>query len=159
MGTNALQNTVIVICKDDVTLCIQFDNEMIDKWLWTKSKHDDSLNTDLPDGFESFGSEVLSELHCESRRKGFFIRSLLSGMKSHTVLNQQITFVLWFGELDEVSGGIEIVNVGGPAIKVDNYLMPIRACMFSTMAATSSDVNLTLVLIFYVFSIIKDFLY
>ena len=113
MRTNALKNAIIIVCEDDVTLRIQLNYQMIDKWLWAEGEDDDSFDTDLPDGLESFGPEVLSKFHGEARRDCFFVGSLLGGVESDTVFDEEVAFVFGLGEFDEIRGGIEVVDVGG----------------------------------------------
>jgi hypothetical protein len=54
----------------------------------------------LSDGFESFGPEIFSKLHGETGRDGLFVRSLLSGVESDTIFNEEIAFIFGLGELD-----------------------------------------------------------
>ena len=67
----------------------------------------------MTDGLESFGPQVLSKLHGEARRDGFFVRSLLGGVESDTVFDEKVAFVFGLCKFDEIRGGIEVVDVGG----------------------------------------------
>jgi hypothetical protein len=70
-------------------------------------------------------------------------------------------FLFGTASLEEIGGGIEIVDIGDSASE-EVYLSPMRICSSATIAATSSDVNRTFVLTFsartyYLLSIIKDY--
>ena len=54
MGPNALKNPVILVSQDNISLRVEFENKMISKGLSSKGQHHHSLNSDLPDRFNTF---------------------------------------------------------------------------------------------------------
>ena len=79
-----------------------------------KGKNNHSLHTDLPNLLQSFSSEELSELHGEPRGHFVLLRLGRGQMKPDTVLHYQIVFVLSCCQLEQVGGGVDVVNVGDP---------------------------------------------
>jgi len=135
---------------------------MICECLCSEGYDHHSLYTDLPDAFNSFGSEKPSKAHGETWRNALLIWSFLSEVKSHSVLDEKMMFFFWSANFEDIGGGVEIVYIWNPKWSV-SYLSPINICNSATMAATSSEVNLTLVLtlsvlsLTYSFCIIKDY--
>lgn len=56
MRSNALQNAVVVISEDDVSLRVELKNQVVRKGLGAEGNHDHSFDADLPDAFHSFGA-------------------------------------------------------------------------------------------------------
>ena len=66
MGPNALQNAIVLVGQNDVTLGIELKDEMICEGFGSEGNDDDSFDPDLFDGFNSFGAKVFSKAHGES---------------------------------------------------------------------------------------------
>jgi hypothetical protein len=58
-----LDDLVCVICKDDVSLGVKFQYQVISEGIRPESEHDHSLNSNLLDGFESPAPKELPKLN------------------------------------------------------------------------------------------------
>lgn len=120
---------------------------MIREGFRTKGYHNHTLNSDLPYAFHSLRPQKTSKAHGKSWRDRLLVRFLLSEVKPNSVFDQQLMFLLWFSDFEDVCGRVKIVDVGDSNWE-RWYLRPISTCSSATMAATSSEVKRTLVFTF-----------
>lgn len=113
----------------------------------SKSKNNNSLNPNLSNALQSFRTQEFSKFHGKARWYFFFISFLVYSVKSNSIFNKYEYFVLRFGKLYDICGRIQIIDISSSKLVLYN-LIPINLCRFCTIAATSNEVNLTLVFIF-----------
>lgn len=101
----------MLISKNNVSLRVQLKNEMVGKCLGPKWNDHDSFNTNLPDVLNSFRAEESSKPHGETWRYSLLIGLVLGEMESDSVFDEQLMFLLWFRDLKDVGGGVEIIDV------------------------------------------------
>ena len=65
MGADALEDAIVMIGEDDISLGVELEDEMVSECLTAKTEDNHSFNPNLPDGFQSFGAQILAETHCE----------------------------------------------------------------------------------------------
>ena len=94
MRTNTLQDAVIVISQDNITLGVQLQDEMVGERLRTKRNDNNTLDTHLTHTDHSFRSQEFPEAHGETRWNGLFIRLLFGEMEANSVFDQKMTFLL-----------------------------------------------------------------
>lgn len=112
MRANALYNFVLMVGEYNVALGIEFKDEVVGEGLTAEAHHDYTLYSNLPHRLHSFRAEMSAETHGEAWRDALFVWFLLSEVKSHTVLDQKLVLLLWFRSLDDIGGGVDIVDVG-----------------------------------------------
>ena len=111
MWTYALNDSVLMVSKNDVSLRIKLKNKMVCECLTSKTHYNDTLYSYLSHWLYSFRTQMPTESHSESWRNPFFIRFLLSKMESHSILYQQLIFLFRPCCLDNVSSRIDVIDV------------------------------------------------
>lgn len=67
---------------------------MISVCLGSKGEYNNSLDTNLPNAFQSFGAQEFPKLHSKAGRYLFFVSFLIDCVEPNTIFDENECFVL-----------------------------------------------------------------
>lgn len=94
VGSDALQDLVVIVSEEDVPLRVQLQDEVVGVCFSAESEDNDSLHSDLPHALQSFGAQILPELHGEARGYLLLVCFLVDCVEADAIFDEHKRFLL-----------------------------------------------------------------
>jgi hypothetical protein len=90
MGPQQAQNGVLKVSKNDISRSVKLNQNVVSGFTLAKSQVNDTVDTQLLDLFQLFGTQMLPELHTKSRRQLFLVLNVICSVDSDSRLNDKV---------------------------------------------------------------------